>query len=213
MKVDDTTVNAYEQLKLIEVARASEKIVDSQFQNCGGLGAYGLVGLFWSPNSRYFYYTNAREGVPDGCGHWERPVVRLDVVNREIKNLGGGPISPDRTKLATWQGQELVIWDINRGEISRAPAISPTANTGPIAWSPDGTALVYLQTKGDCYPLGRTYLVHFDLDKHKQVLLFSSENPSFGAVIWDAPGQLRLFDENNKEWRYEFLTRQLTPPP
>lgn len=32
-------------------------------------------------------------------------------------------------------------------------------------------------------------------------------------VIRDAPGQLRLFDENNKEWRYEFLTRRLTPPP
>lgn len=62
--------NAYEQLKLIQIDNSVAKIVDNQLRSCGGLGAFGLAGLFWSPNSSYFYYTNAREGVPDGCGYW-----------------------------------------------------------------------------------------------------------------------------------------------
>lgn len=202
-------MNAYEQLKLIQVDNQSEKVVDDQLQYCGGLGAYGLGGLFWSPNSRYFYYTNAREGMPEGCGPWERPLVRLDTANWKIERLGGGPLSPNKTKIATWQGQELVVWDVTQGEIARTMVAVPDAITGEIAWSPNGQSIVYLQTALDCYPWGKSYLVRLDLPKLKSSLLLESEKPSFWGVTWDAPNRLRLLDENGEKWQYNLVTQEL----
>jgi hypothetical protein len=211
VKVWGAGENAYEQLKLIEASSGIEKIVDSQLQYCGGVGAYGLGGLFWSPNSRYFYYTSAREGVPNGCGYWERPVIRFDTVNRSLAYLGGGPVSPDKTKIATWQEHKIVVWDLDQGEIARASAIAPTATVGPLTWSPDSGALVYVQTTFNCFPLGKTYVVRLDLPELTSTLLLESEAPSFNGVIWDAPNRLRLFDEQGKEWRYNFVTKELEP--
>src|SRR6266498_724292 len=102
--------NAFEQLQLIGVVGGKKKPVDNQLRNCSGLGAAGLEGLYWSSNSRYFYYTDAREGMPDGCGYWEKPTLRLDSNTLQIDRLGSGPLSPDGTKIVTWQGKELVIW-------------------------------------------------------------------------------------------------------
>jgi hypothetical protein len=100
---------ALEQLKLVQVSKGVEKVADSQLLACGGLGAFGFEGLFWSLNSRFFYYTDASEGVPDGCGYWVKPVLRLDTTSLTVESLGGGLPSPDGMKLATWQGRELVI--------------------------------------------------------------------------------------------------------
>lgn len=205
--------NAYEELRLVQVDTNVIKVVDDQLQNCGGLGAFGLEGLFWSPNSRYFYYTNAREGFPDGCGYWERPILRLDVNNLQFEYLGGGPNSPDGTKLATWQGYELVIWNINEDEIARFPAISPDAQIGPIAWSQDNQALVYFQVESYCPLAGKSYLVRLDLSKLSQAILLESNQTTFGYVSWDSPNELRLFDENGKEWHYEFDTKDLEQVP
>jgi hypothetical protein len=210
--IDTLDLYGYEELRLVEIKTGAEKVIDAQLKNCGGLGAAGLEGLFWSPNSRYLYYTRAREGVPDGCGYlWERPITRLDIVNQTSEQLGGGPWSPDKTKMAAWQWpeKELVIWRMNGGEFTRVSALMPDANIGPIAWSPDGQSLVYLQAELDCYPFGKTYAVRFDLPSLKQKLLLESDKPSWGGVIWESPNQLNLFDENGKEWRYNLLTKKL----
>jgi len=205
--------NAYEQLRLTQVASGDERIADSQLQNCGGLGAFGLAGLFWSPNSRYFYYTDAREGVPDGCGYWERPILRLEPISLNTAYLGAGPLSPDGARLATWQERELVVWDIDGGEVGRIPAIALDAEIGPIAWSPDGRALAYLQVASYCPVSGKSYLVRANLPKLEQALLLESEAPTFGSVQWEVPDQLRLFDGNGEEWRYDLRTQELSPLP
>jgi len=205
--------NAFEQLKLIRVSDGAESVADSQLQYCGGIGAFGLAGLFWSPNSRYFYYTHAREGVPDGCGYWERPINRLDATTLHVEPLGGGSLSPDGTKLATWYYQDLVVWDINRREIARAPAAALDAEQGPITWSPNSQALVYIQFASYCPLSGKSYVVRLDLPKLQQTLLLESETPSFGSANWETLGELRLFDENGKEWWYSFATEELKPAP
>jgi hypothetical protein len=204
---------AYEQVKLIRVADKDEKIVDSQERACGGLGAFGFEGLFWSPNSRFFYYTDAREGVPDGCGYWVKPVLRLDMTSLTVESLGGGLASPDGAKLATWQGRELVIWDTDQGEIGRAVVSVPTAAIGPIAWSPDSRALVYLQLTADCPVSGITYAVRLDLPELAPTILLESNSPSFAGVQWEASDQLRLFEQSGKEWRYHFATKAIEPAP
>jgi len=202
--------NAYELLKLIKVAEGDEQIAAEQLQYCGGVGAFGLEGLFWSPNSQFFFYTNVREGWPGGCGYWERGITRVDVTTFEKAYIGAGPLSPDGEKIATWQAGELVVWHINDGEIMRFPAFAD-ANTGPIAWSPDSQRLVYLQFESYCPLAGRSFVVHIDLREPKQTLVLESENPTFGEVAWNAPDQLALFDEDNQPWVYSFTTDQLMP--
>ena len=214
--VDTVDQNAFEELRLVELGTSAEKVVDTQLRNCGGLGAAGLESLLWSPDSRYLYYTRAREGVPDGCGYWwERPIIRLDIVNHTSEQLSGGPWSPDKTKMAAWQwpAKELVIWQVNGGEFARVSALKPDANIGPLAWSPDGRSIVYLQAELDCYPFGKTYVVRFDLSTLKQELLLESEKPSWGSVTWESPNQLKLSDENNIEWRYNLVTKKLELKP
>jgi WD40 repeat protein len=206
--------NAYEQLRLVQVASNRTEIADSQLRSCGGLGAFGLAGLFWSPNSGYFYYTDAREGGPDGCpGYWEPPFLRVNVSNLESEYLGSGARSPDGTKLATWQELELVVWDVDDGEITRLPALDPAATTGPVAWSPDSQVLVYLQFDSVCTFSGPSRLVRVDIPGSKQTLLLQSESPTFIKAAWDEPDLLTLSEENGNIWSYRFSTNELQPSP
>jgi hypothetical protein len=219
VKVDDrpdADTNAYEQLKLVQADTGEEKIIDSQLQYCGGLGAGGFEGLFWSPNGRFFYYTDAREGVPDGCGFWERPIMRLDINSLNIEYLGGGPVSPDGTKIATWQENEIIVWDLNEGiEVERIlPYVLNTeTGMGPILWSPDSHSLVYIQPESYCPISGNSYVVQFDLFNLEHKILLQSDSPTFGGASWDTLDKLRLFDENGKLWIYDFGSQDLKPLP
>lgn len=207
-------IHAYEQLKLVDVRSGATQVLDNQYQSCGGLGAFGLEGRFWSSNSQYFYYTDAREGVPDGlCGYWERSFLRLDITNRSTEFLGMGTLSPDRTKLATWQNSDLVVWSLDEGQMARSPALAPAATQGPIIWSPDGEALIYLQTDDNCFPFGKSYVVRLDLPELKPELLIGSTDPTFTSVTWDAPSQIKLSDKDGKVWNYDFVTKDLQPVP
>jgi hypothetical protein len=210
----DADENAYDQLKVMEVNSKEEHVADSQLQNCGGLGAAGLEGLYWSSNSQSFYYTDARVGIPDGCGYWEKPVLRWDVNTLQTEELGAGPLSPDQRKIATWQGKEIVIWDINMGaEIGRISPDILNAEmwTGPIVWSPDSQAFVYLQPESFCPLSGNSRVVRVDLPTLKQTTLLESQAPTFGSAHWDKLNELRLFDENGKQWTYDFRTQKLRP--
>jgi Tol biopolymer transport system component len=213
----DADENAYEQLKLTDVGSGDEKIIETQLQNCGGLGAAGLEGLFWSPNSRYFYYTDAREGVPDGCGgFWQKPIIRFDIDTSTSEHLGGGPVSPNGTKIAAWQENELIIWDVNEG--NETGRISPiTLNfesaTGPIVWSPDSQALVYIQTESFCPVSGNSSVIYVDLSTLEQEILLESESPTFGSGDWDEKNELILFDANGNQWVYTLDTQKLEPLP
>jgi hypothetical protein len=212
VKLGETDENAYEQLILVRVSNQVEQIIDAQLQYCGGLGSFGFKGLFWSPNSRYFYYTDAREGSPDGlCSYWEPPIISFDVTTQSREYLGDGPRSPDGKKIAAWHGDgEIVVWDINAGEVGRVQVGSDKV-AGPIVWSPNSQALVYLQTTTYCPPRGQSFASRVDLPALKQTPLLESESPSFDDVKWDAPNRLRLFDEEGEEWLYNFATKELKP--
>lgn len=212
--VSDVEEQAYERLDLIQPADNSTVLADSQLQSCGGLGAFGLAGLFWSPNSRYFYYTNAREGFPDGlCGYWSPPFLRIDVTNPAPEFLGIGSLSKDETRLATWYQNELTVWDIDAGEIARMPPFSPGTEIGPVAWSPDSESLVYVQTETYCPVSGNSYVVRLDLSTSEQALLLESESPTFSNVSWESPDELTLVDENGDDWRYNLVTKELQGSP
>ena len=206
--------NAVEMLKLIQTSDQTEMIIETQLLSCGGVGAGGLGGLIWSPNNQYFYYTDARESVPDGlCGYWARPIKRVSVDTQEVELIGGGHVSPDKTKLAFWQDNEIVIWSLDEGEIARIPATIPEAFKNQIAWSPDSKSLIYLQTELDCYLFGRSYVTRLDLSGMTQALLLESETPSFSWLAWDAPYRISLVDDQGNRWRYNLVSKELRPVP
>jgi len=198
----DGGANAYETLSLVRSDGAGAAVVDSQLITCGGLGAYGLGGLFWSPNSRYFYYTTAREGVPDGCGYWQPPVWRVDVTSAAIQELGGGSRSPDGTKFAAWLNQELVLWSIDGGELGRWPAVAPNVALTALAWSPDSRAVAYLLAPSPCAPnaAGKSYVVRINASDLSQSVLLATATATFRGLEWKAANMIRLLDDQGKPW-------------
>jgi len=213
-QVTEDGPNAYEQLKLIRVSDGTESVIVTQLLYCGGVGAFGFEGLYWSPKGHYFYYTDAREGSPDGlCWYWERPIYRADVLTQETEFIGAGPLSPDRTKLAMWQDKDLVIWGLDEGEMARIPAANPDAKRGPISWSPDSGSLVYLQTTSDCFPFGLSVLVRLDVSESQQIPLLKSESPSFISVAWAEPDRIGLKDEQGNQWIFNLATNELEQLP
>ena len=200
--------NSLEQLGLISAADGSQRTVDSQLLYCGGLGAFGLEGLFWTEDSRYFYYTDAREGVPDGCGTWKRPLLRVNVMDGSAEEFGAGTVSTDGTKIAAWNGEELELWDLTGGQIGATAIPLPGLNPSAKAWSPDSRSLVYLLSEGSC-PLGRTHLVRVPLADFAPSIVLSSEGPSFADVTWDKPNQVTLHDEQGGGWTYDLITGEL----
>lgn len=201
---------AYEQLNLVDVDNGEATTAAEQLISCGGLGAFGLEGLFWSPNSRFFYFTTAREGVPDGCGYWQRPLLRAAVETGETQWLGPGELSPDGTKVAAWEERELVIWEAGGDEMGRAAAAVPDAGLGTIAWSPEGDALVYLQAPSYC-PLEKSYVVQMGVSEMEPTVLLEAEAPAFSDVAWLDAGRLRLVDGEGQEWIYDLADGELSP--
>ena len=187
---------AYEQVKLINLGDATEKILADQKQNCGGLGAFGFNGLYWSPSNRYFYYNDSREGFPDGgCGSYiPLPIYRLDTANRKIIKLEGGFLAPDKTKLALWQGQDILIWDLDKGEIARVTSLKPDFFHSRIWWSENSHSLVYRHTQNECSPnFGKSYLVSLDLTNLSQNVIAEYEITDQGFVSTPAPAGVFVF--------------------
>ena len=205
---DQPDGNALEQLAMYSVGDGSERLLDSQLINCGGLGAFGFEGLFWSQDSRFFYYTDARQGVPDGCGYWERPLLRVHIDEWTTEHVGEGAISPDGTKIAAWNDGQLVLWELAGERIAATQPPVQDAIPGPIAWSPDSQGLVYLLSEAYC-PLGETNLVRMDLADLTPLVLFSSQTPSFASVRWEAPQLVVLSDDLGHSWTYNLVTHDL----
>ena len=82
---------AFETLQVIRIEDGTSWTADTQLIACGGIGAYGLNGLAWSADSQYFYFNEAREGIPDGDGAgWTPPVFRFDITTSTSEMLGPG---------------------------------------------------------------------------------------------------------------------------
>jgi WD40 repeat protein len=179
----------------------------------GGIGAGGLGGLYWSPNSTFFYHTHAREGVPDGsCGPWDRPIDRLEIEDYSVEELGRGPLSPDGTKIATRQGRDIVVWSLDEGEIARAPGAATDGSQVAVVWSPDGQSLVYVEAEAYCVP-GRSTALRFDLPELDPIVLLESEALSFVSATWATAERLVLTGYNGEGWAYVFATGELELVP
>lgn len=206
---------AYDRLQIGDTAGGEARFIDGQLQSCGGLGAFGLAGLFWSPSGRYFYYTDAREGAPDGCGYWSRPTSRVDTTDWTTADLGGGPLSPDGLLLAVWDERDLVVYEVDGEEVGRVAAAADALALGPIAWSPDSRSLAFVQAAMFCIPgqSGATTVGRVDVPSLTSRVLLRSEDPAFQDVKWDEPEMLRLTDDQGREWLFDIAGGELSAAP
>ena len=202
--------NSLEQLFLVTEAGGKKTLLDSQLLNCGGLGASGLEGLFWTSSSSYFYYTGTREGVPDGCGFWQGLMDRINVSEKSTEYVGAGPVSPSGDLIATWVDHDLTLWKLDGPRFASITHPIPEAIPGPIAWSPTSEAVAYLLSEDYC-PLGLTYLVIMDLDHLSPEIVLSSSSPSFANIAWEAPNRIVLEDEEAGHWAYNPALGTLLP--
>lgn len=224
---DEWYESAFDRLKIVHLSDGNIHIVADQLQYCGGVGAFGLDGIAWSPNSRFFYFTPSREGVPDGMGGigWHRPISRLDTLTLKVEPMGSGPMSPDGQKIASVQPlqneterncgpKELVVQTLDGGILFRYTIeIDQQACdlgwSSYIDWAASSEELVYLDTSClqpmDC----QSSLYHVNLVSGEQQTLVQGHKPSFEEVAWSEVDQITLTDLNLEIWYYTLLTGQL----
>ena len=217
---DEGVTNSFEILKISGLKSQKEWTVETELIYCQGIGAGGLGGMFWAPNSRYFYYTTAREGVPDGGpGGWVRPVSRFDLSSGQILPITGMQLSADGLKMAGGDGEDLVVWNLNgeeqvrfkgKGVISRE---SVNAWVRYVAWSPDGHTLAYIISLPSDQGLNTSFLVQADLNLKQASLLLESSSPEFVEVYWKDSSHLVLWGWPYSRWDYDLVTHLLIPAP
>ena len=214
VQVSNEGENAYEQLKLVQEKYGSEKVVNDQLQFCGGIGAYGLGGLFWSPGGRYFYYTASKYGVPDGdfCELWVRDMFRVDAISGIVDCTPGmGELmADDKTMIIPGKG-EFILWDLDTGEMERIPYKVPDAHLISYQLSPARNSLVYIQTENCAGFPGKSYLVILDFAILKQTLLLEIENPPLVSVTWETSQMLTLWESGPIALQYDLVTDELQP--
>jgi hypothetical protein len=211
---DPAMQQSFELLRIVDVAAGMEYQIDSQLINCGGLGAFGLDILQWSADGRYLFYTPHREGGPDGaCRPWARSIVAVNTADWTRTTLDQAAASPDGTKLAGWlESRELVIYG-DGGELGRVAAAGTPPNVSLPVWSPDGSALAYLQFSSSCgEAAGESAVALVDAATLESRVLVTQTTPEFESVEWIDQGRLLLTGLlDSGRWVYDLATGQLSP--
>lgn len=168
---------SYEYMDLINNDTYETQRIAEQLINCGGLGAFGLQALRWSNNGAYLYYTDAREGTPDGfVAVWTPPLWRVQIADFQIENLGQAQFSPDGTWIAAWEQEQIRLVAANSDE-SMSFELSPSElQMVELSWLPDNSGIIYIQADTLYGPASRSTVTHIDLTTLSQTVLLDTES-------------------------------------
>jgi len=80
--------------------------------------------------------------------------------------------------LATWNQQDLTVWNTNEGEeaLVAFEMYRPEGLVIKTLWLPDHSGLVYIQADSFLPPPTRSYVIHVDLAAATQTLLLESSS-------------------------------------
>jgi WD40 repeat protein len=191
-----------EQLILVDPQTGTETVVQSQRLTCGSaLGAAGLGGLFWSRDSEIFYYTDAREGVPDGGGGicWDRPLWRMHVDEGKAEHhadVWARSRSGDQLAVVR-KGEEIVVETLGGERISSAP-IPHDREACQIAWCPEGNTFAYLRTRDPFQP-GPWDVVCVDGQAGASNVALELQDTASVSMTWDSPTEITVSGLQNGE--------------
>jgi len=209
-----------EQLMLVHQQTGTETVIQSQVLTCGGLGAAGLGGLFWSPDSQIFYFTDAREGVPDGGGGlcWDRPLWTLHVDEGKAEHhadIWARSRSGDQLAVVR-EEEEIVVEALGAKRISRAP-LPPEYEVCQIAWSPEEDAFAYLRTRDPFQP-GPWDLICVDGQTGACNVALELQDTAGVSMTWDSPTEIAVWGLQDGERTTRTVDRpcgalEITPSP
>jgi hypothetical protein len=204
---------AYELLLLTgpdgEVIPASQ-----QLQYCGGLGASGINGLFWSPDGKYFYFDMAREGVPDGlpCGYWHTGKSRVNMETLEVEVLPGkGLVTPDGFGLLLVSEPDFILWNLTQGEVGRSVHPYPGLSVKSIAFSTDDSQAVYVLREDCIQPGADSVVVVLNLADLTHTIVLESSAPSILRATWGSDDSIFLVDFDHGSFELSLSTGEITP--
>lgn len=208
--------NAYEMVVITHLSDGVAEIAAEQVQYCGGMGSFGFNDFFWSPNSRYYYFDEAREpGGVDGmiCGLLNTGFSRYDVETgaREVVPGNGAAYNGSNT-LAGWDRQEMVVMDINGNETGRYPFPMENATLQSYQTSPSGKYVAYILSEGCAAEPGRTVVVLINLAGASQMVIAEASEPGFRSVSWSGSDSILLLDNDGRTWTYAVAAGKLTAP-
>lgn len=188
--------------------------VAQQLQFCGGLGAAGINGLFWSPDGKYFYFDMAREGVPDGmpCRYWHTGKSRLNMETLEVEVLPGkGLVSPDGFSLLLVAEPDFILWDLNQGEVGRSAHPYPGLSVKSIAFSAEGSRAVYVLREDCIQPGADSVVVVLNLADLTHTIALESSAPSILYATWESDNNISLLAYGGESFELSLSTGEITP--
>jgi hypothetical protein len=188
--------------------------IAQQLQYCGGLGAAGINGLFWSQDGKYFYFDMAREGVPDGlpCRYWHTGKSRVNIETIEVEVLPGkGSVSPDGLRLLLVEEPDFILWDLTRSEVGRSAHPYPELSVKSIAFSAAGSRVVYV-LRADCIqPGAHSVVVVLDLTDLTHTIVLESFAPSILLATWVTDDSISLVDFDGESFELSLSNGEITP--
>jgi hypothetical protein len=187
--------------------------VAQQLQYCGGLGAAGINGLFWSPDGKYFYFDMAREGVPDGmpCGYWHTGKSRWNIETLEVEMLPGkGLVSPDGFGLLLVAEPDFILWNLNQGEVGRSAHPYPGLSVKSIAFSADSSRVVYVLREDCTRPGTDSVVVMLNLADLTHTIVLESSAPSILRATWGSDDSISLVAFGGEFFELSLSTGEIT---
>jgi hypothetical protein len=165
---------SYERLDIKTLESGESSLVADQLINCGGLGAFGLASLRWSDDGAFLYYTDAREGVPDGLVFGSFLTVwRLTLADSTIENLGIGQFSFDTEHWVTWDEEHIRLTSTHEEkEFSLEP---PDLVVIKVEWLPDSAGVLYIQADIPG-PSTRSTVTYIDVETQEQTVLIDTQD-------------------------------------
>lgn len=202
---------AYEQL-LLTGPDGEETPVAQQLQYCGGLGAAGINGLFWSLNGKYFYFDMAREGVPDGmpCLYWHTGKSRLNMETLEVEVLPGkGLVTPDESGMLLVAEPDFILWDLNLGVVGRSEHPFPGLSVKSIDFSPDGSQAVYVLRVDCIQPGADSVVVVLNLADLTHSIMLETSAPSIIKATWESGDSIYLTGYGGESFELSLSTGEI----
>lgn len=204
---------AYEQL-LVTAADGDQVPVAQQLQNCGGLGAFGFNGHFWTTDNRYFYFDESREGIPDGasCGLWLPGLSRVDTDTMVVERLpGSGSSTPDGSVMVLWAEPDFVLWNPQGSEIARTALALDTFHLISFEIAPGGDRLIYL-LRDECFsPEAKTIVGLLDLHTMTSSTILESPPNGHVHVAWQSEDTAVLMNPAGSTFLLNISTGEIEP--